>query len=382
MSLTSKALKQGVKLRRRANRVLTNASDRLFRSENLVLAGKTPFEVIHDNGLVSLRHYLPLGEDSIVINGDTVPLQKHRYRVPLVIVPPLAVNMLIYDLFPERSLVRYLLARGFDVYLIDWGKPGVEQTNYDFSTYIETLMPEFLGQVRTHSGQKELSLHGWSMGGVLALAYTALFRDPDIRNLVILGSPINTHLSGYMGKFYQAIQRRAEWVRENTGFRLNKLPARFFHVPGWQNTVGFKLTDPLGSLKGYWELVTRLEDREFVINHATAGAFLDDMQDYPGGVMRDWILRFWIDNELSQGSLSFGDKEARLSDIHSAVLAFAGESDNLVTADALRPLMDFVGSDDKEFALVPGGHMGIVGGSKAPGPIWAKTAGWLASRSS
>ena len=36
----------------------------------------------------------------------------YRLARAVVIVPPLAVNMDIYDLFPERSLVKYLTARG------------------------------------------------------------------------------------------------------------------------------------------------------------------------------------------------------------------------------------------------------------------------------
>lgn len=42
-------------------------------------------------------------------------------------------------------------------------------------------MPEMLKQVRIHSGQQQLSLHGWSLGGALSLCYTALFKDKDIR---------------------------------------------------------------------------------------------------------------------------------------------------------------------------------------------------------
>ena len=29
--------------------------------------------------------------------------------------------MYIYDLFPDRSLVKYLRAQGFELYMIDWG---------------------------------------------------------------------------------------------------------------------------------------------------------------------------------------------------------------------------------------------------------------------
>ncbi len=258
----------------RVQHVRINATDRLLNSRRLSLAGKTPYDIVHSDGLVSLRYY-----------GRSVESQTPRHRVPLVIVPPLAVNMLIYDLFPTRSLVRYLSERGFEVYLIDWGVPSVAQTHYDVGTYIQTLMPEFLNHVRQHSGQQELSLHGWSLGGAMAIAYTALFQDKNIRNLVVLGAPIDTHKSGYMGRFYQFLHRRAVWVRRNTSFRFHNLPSRFFHVYGISNSIGFKLTDPVRNLMGYWELLTKLEDREYVINHATSSAFLDHMLAYPGGAM-------------------------------------------------------------------------------------------------
>ena len=86
---------------RRIKALVSNAGERVLRPHTMITAGKTPFRVIKDNGLVRLRHYERSGW----------PV---KYRVPLVIVPPLAVNMLIYDWFPERSFVRYFLERGFD----------------------------------------------------------------------------------------------------------------------------------------------------------------------------------------------------------------------------------------------------------------------------
>jgi len=32
------------------------------------------------------------------------------------------------------------------------------------------------------------------------------------------------------------------------------VPSRVFHIHGWQNTLGFKLTDPIGNFKNYWDL--------------------------------------------------------------------------------------------------------------------------------
>ena len=364
-----------------ARRILNNANDRLFRARDLVLAEQTPYEVVHSNDLVKLRHYLPITQNEVMVDGIAMTVNKNTHKVPLVIVPPLAVNMLIYDLFPERSLVKYFVAQGFDVYLIDWGMPTRKHTHYNLNTYVSEFMPEFLAKVREHSGQQQLSLHGWSMGGIFTLCYTALTHDPDIRNLVILGTPINSHASGAIGKVYQAIERRAEWVRKNTGFRIHNLNPQWLHTPGWANVVGFKMTNPMGSLMGYWELVVKLADRQFVVNHATTSAFLDKMVAYPGGIVQDMMVRIWIDNELAKGYMQLGKNEARLADIQCALWAGAGKSDNMVTKAAVETLMDHVSSSDKEFVVVAGGHMGILSGSKAPSDVWPKVADWLAARS-
>lgn len=381
MSSYQKPSRQRSSLRQRASRVLGNARDRLLHSRELSQAGLTPFEVIHDNGLVSLRHYHRLSEDLILVDGEPLHVAQKQHRIPLVIVPPLAINMLIYDLFPERSLVKFLLARGFDVYLIDWGIPGFKHTHYNLHTYVAELMPEFLEKVRAHSGEKELSLHGWSMGGIMTLCYGGLNRDENIRNQVVLAAPVNAHASGQLGKVYQFISARAAWVREHTGFRIHNINPRLLHTPGWANTLGFKMTNPLGSIMGYWDLLKKLGDRDFVVEHATNAAFLDHMVAYPGGVVQDMMVRIWIDNEMASGSMPIGDKEARLDRISANLLAFAGKTDTMVTKDAVITLLDLVASEDKSFHIAPGGHMGVLSGSGAPGSVWVKTADWLAERS-
>lgn len=368
-------------LRAQGQVMLANAGDRFLRTSELALSEQTAFDVLHDNGLVRLRHYRPLRESTVTAGSAQVEVAREQHRVPVVIVPPLAVNMNIYDLFPERSLVKYLLARGFDVYLIDWGTPTTRHSHYNLHTYIVDFMPDFIAHVRRHAGVRELSLHGWSIGGVISLGYAAHSRDPDIRNLVILGSPIHSHASGALGRMYQQLSRQAAWVRRNTGFRVHNLNPRLLHTPGWVNALSFKMLSPVNSLLGYWELLTNLDDREFVINHATNGAFLDHMVAYPGGIIQDMIIRIWIDNDLASGCMRIGDQLAYLSSVKASVLAMAGKSDTMVTADAVRPLLELVGGGDNRFEEISGGHMGILAGSKAPDESWPLLADWLAERS-
>ena len=358
-----------------------NAFDRVFRAASLVQAGQTPFETLHSDGLVSLRYYPPLQEDFIELDGMVIPVERKTHRTPIVIIPPLAVNMLIYDLFPQRSLVRFLRAKGFEVYLIDWGIPKREHTHYNMHTYVAELLPAYLNRVREHSGEQELSLHGWSMGGMFTLFYSALSKDQHIRNAIVLGLPIDSHASGAIGWMYQRIADVAGVVRKRTGFKLHDLKPHWFYTPGWANTIGFKLTNPVGSVMGYWELLVRLGDREFVTNHATTSAFLDRMVAYPGGVIQDTVVRVWIDNQLAKGRIQIGEDFARLENVNANLLAIAGQEDTLATPGAAKRVMDHVSSADKTFRVAPGGHMGILAGSKAPRASWLELAEWLSVRS-
>lgn len=368
-------------LRQQAGRVLGNARDRLLRPQVISQAGLTPYEIIADDGLVTLRRYRPLTETQITVAGETLAVRPARQRVPVVIVPPLAVNMLIYDLFPQRSLVKYLLARGFEVYLIDWGTPGIRHAHYNLHTYVVELMPALLAKVRQHSGRQDLTLHGWSMGGILTLCYCGVTGDAHIRNLVILGAPVNSHASGRLGKIYQFVSGRAQWVREHTPFRIHKLNPRLLYTPGWVNSLGFKLTNPVGTVMGYWDLVKKLGDRDYIVESATNATFLNRMVAYTGGIVQDMMVRIWIDNEMADGRMPVGDKVANLRQVQANLLAFAGKSDTMVTKDAVITLLDLVGSEDRSFLLVPGGHMGILSGSRAPATVWKKTADWLEERS-
>src|SRR5690554_2444956 len=313
--------------------------------------------------------------------GLVIPVERKTHRTPIVIIPPLAVNMLIYDLFPQRSLMRFLRAKGFEVYLIDWGIPKREHTHYNMHTYVAELLPAYLNRVREHSREQELSLHGWSMGGMFTLFYSALSKDQHIRNAIVLGLPIDSHASGAIGWMYQRIADVAEVVRKRTGFKLHDLKPHWFYTPGWANTIGFKLTNPVGSVMGYWELLVRLGDREFVTNHATTSAFLDRMVAYPGGVIQDTVVRVWIDNQLAKGRIQIGEDFALLENVNANLLAIAGQEDTLATPGAAKRVMDHVSSADKTFRVAPGGHMGILAGSKAPRASWLELAEWLAVRS-
>ncbi|MBQ26327.1 alpha/beta fold hydrolase [Alcanivorax sp.] len=360
---------------------LNNGRARLFDAQQLSQAEQTPYEILFDDGLVKLRFYPPLAESAIPLSdGTVIPVSQTPQRTPLVLVAPLAVNMLIYDLFPQRSLVRYLRARGFELYMVDWGRPGKYHNHLSLSSYFADYLPKLLVHVRRHSGEQKLSLHGWSFGGLFSLCYAALGKDPDISNLVLIGAPTDYHRNGALGDQYRALSRRAKWIRSRTGLRIHKVPANLLRSPGWVNSLAFKLTNPIGSLQGYWSLLKNLHDRDFVSSHATNGAFLDDMVAYPGGVIQDIVRYLWTDNVVAHGQLPMAGTNGHLNQVTANVLNITGANDPIVTPECSQAMRPLIRSKDKTFITIDGGHMGILGSAAAQKQSWGRIADWLIER--
>jgi polyhydroxyalkanoate synthase len=385
-SLAKMAVKQGLALNRRVSGSAANGMDWLFKRDTLIKSGRTWFELVHDGDLMAVRYYELPDEDEIeLVDGSKMPIKRKQHAVPLVLVPPLGVTTETFDLMPQRSLVRYLVASGFKVYLVDWGKPKKEHGHLGLKDYSYTMMGTALEKIRQHSGSQDLSMMGWCMGGLLCLFYQGQVQDKRIRNIITVASPIDLEsgsgvVAGVAGAA-QALNGPAQMVSNYSNLLLNTLDPARLSLPPWMTTLVFKLTDPVGSVTTYWDLVTRLSDREFVESYSTTADYLNNMLMYPGGVLKDMAVKVVGGNQLAKGRVEFGDTVAELNAIKSNLLAFAGEKDILVPPEIAEQSVDIVASKDKEFRVAPGGHMGVIIGSKAQSAVWAESVEWLAKRS-
>ena len=362
--------------------IADNAFDWLFLRETLVKSGLTYYETIFESDPMSLRYYPPPEESYIELAGhERVYVEHKRLAVPLVLVPPLGVTTESFDLMPQRSLARYMAARGFHVYMIDWGKPEKRHANLGLQDYAQHMFADALREVRQHSGSQDVSLMGWCMGGLLSLLYNGFTHDPHVRNIVTIASPIDMRGGGMVAQASTIFSVPAKVVRKLSNFRLHNISPKFLHSPGWMTTLSFKLTDPIGSITTYWDLVTKLWDREFVTGHSTTSDYLNNMLDYPGGVIQDMMVKMAVDNQMAKGRVEIRGAVSDLSQIKANLLVFAGKTDVLVAPGIARGIINIVASEDKQFHIAPGGHMGVILGSKAVKSVWEPVVNWLVPRS-
>ena len=347
---------------------LKNLSTRLFDSSSLVLSQTTAYEIIAEYKQTRIRYYASPNK---------------QYKEPLVFVAPLAINMAIYDLYPYRSLVKHFQHSGFDVYLIEWGQYNYKDRFLNFMYFIDDAIPHCIEQIRNHSKSEEISLHGWSMAGVFVMLYCALRQPHFVKNLIVLGSPIDSYASGRTGKLFQKVnQLIAKNKTLQSKIYSETVPKSFIHTSGLLNAIGFKIIDPKGWIQSQKQLLLNLDNTQVLYEHATMGNFLNQMIDYPGGINQDMIFNVWLQNPLKNGVIQLQDKNIELKNIECSVLVGAGRSDQIVSIEAVKPLIELTNSQDVTFTLIPGGHLGLMSSRASANEFWPFMTTWLKHRSS
>jgi polyhydroxyalkanoate synthase len=312
------------------------------------IVGRTPYDVIYRRDKLEVRCYRP-------VNGRV----RGRHAVPVLLVPPLMVKPFIFDLYPGRSLAAFLLARGFRVYLVDFGAPDDADAYVTLDDYVLDWIPAACRAVKADAGIDELSLLGYCMGGLFALMHTAVNRDQSVRNLVAIGSPVDMNKMGLFA-----------WVAMLAGGQVEFLARQIGNIPGGLSSTVFRLLTPMKNVTRYGDLFMNMWDREYMNGFDAMNHWVSQFIDYPQGAFLQFVHDFMRRNKLVRGKMRFGRKVADLRRVQASLLAFAGRSDQIAPPAAARAVLDAVRSRDKSFRLVPGGHMGVLAGATAPERVW------------
>jgi polyhydroxyalkanoate synthase subunit PhaC len=169
-----------------------------------ITAGK----VVYRNDLMELIQYAP--------RTDTV------FRTPLLFVPPWINKYYILDLQPENSLFRWLIDQGHTVFVISWANPSARHAYKGFEHYLREGPLEAIDVVRRITGEDEINLGGFCIGGILAvcaLAYLWAGGNVPVRSAICLASMIDLSSVGDAAVFIDEAQlSNIERHTRRTGF--------------------------------------------------------------------------------------------------------------------------------------------------------------------
>ena len=87
------------------------------------------------------------------------------------------------------------------------------------------------------------------------------------------------------------------------------------------------------------------------------------------------------ENRLVSQRLRLRAELVDLARIEQNLLVVTAAADHIAPPDGTVPLLDLVTSEDVTHLARPGGHIGLMAGSKAKHEIWPELADWLRERS-
>ncbi|MEA2480043.1 MAG: poly[(R)-3-hydroxyalkanoate] polymerase subunit PhaC [Thermoleophilaceae bacterium] len=302
----------------------------------------------------------------------------YRYRssqrtqaVPILLVFALINRPDIFDLTHGRSFVEFLLDQGYDVFLVDWGVPDEEDSDLGLEYFTREALPWAMRETLRASGQDELSLLGWCIGGTLCAMHAALEPDSPARNLVLLTTPIDTDGNTY-----------TSWLRRES-FDAERVSDAYPAIPGATIDFANKLMKPVTNFwttyRQLWEGVLAGKDPRG--SYQPMAKWVADNPPFPARAFREWVTWMYQENRLVGGRLRLSGDRVDLRRIEQNLLVVTAGADHIAPPPGTRPLLDLVASEDVTHFDRPGGHIGLMAGSKAKEEIWPDIADWLEQRS-
>ncbi|WP_249009909.1 AMP-binding protein [Conexibacter sp. DBS9H8] len=318
----------------------------------------SPYEVVSEHRVFRLRRYYPDAEKA------GVP--------PVLLVPPLMLASEIYDVSTQTSAVTLLAEHGVDPWLVDFGAPereegGLERTLTDHVLAIDAAVSE----VRAATGH-DVHLAGYSQGGMFCYQVAAYRRNAGIASLITFGSPVDTQLGMPFGLPEQLATIGAGVLTNRVVGEL--LPA----VPAWVSRTGFRLLDPVKSIRNRIEFIMRLHDREALLPREGQRRFLeaDGWVAWPGPALADFLEQFISHNRMLQGGFVIEDRLLSLADIRCPILSVVGTVDEIAPAAGVRAIRRAAPRAEVYELALKAGHFGLVVGQTANTESWPVVSQW------
>ncbi|RNF85254.1 class III poly(R)-hydroxyalkanoic acid synthase subunit PhaC [Montanilutibacter psychrotolerans] len=290
-------------------------------------------------------------------------------RVPLLIAYALVNRPYMVDLQADKSIVRGLLERGEDVYVLDWGYPDRSDRYLELDDYIQRFLGGAVDHLRSAYRLDSINLLGICQGGAFSLCYAAL-NPAKVRNLITMVTPVDFHTPDNM---------LSNWVRELDADlfvdTLGNVPADvmnwcYLTLKPWRLFV-----------QKYVGLVDILDNKQALEDFLRMEKWIFDSPDQAGEAFRQFIKQFYQGNGFVKGGIDIGGRPVDLRHIVAPVLNIYAEQDHLVPPDASRALAKLVGTTDYSELSFRGGHIGIYVSSRAQREVPQSIHDWLTRRS-
>ncbi|WP_371134689.1 class I poly(R)-hydroxyalkanoic acid synthase [Phenylobacterium sp.] len=349
--------------------------------ENVATA---PGKVVFQNDLLQLLQFDPSTE------------QVHE--TPLLLITPWINKYYIIDLRPENSLIRWLSAQGFTVFVTSWVNPDAALAEKTMEDYLAQGALTALHQVLVQTQSPTANVVGYCIGGTLLACAMAFLADRGDSALINSAT------------FFAAQQDFSE-----AGDLL------LFTDEAWLKDIAGKMDDAGGVLPGSAMAesfnILRANDLiwSFFVNNYLMGKepkpfdllfWNSDQTRMPKALHMFYLREFYKDNKFAKGELVLAGTRLDLSKVKTPVYVQSSKDDHIAPFASVYKGARLFGGP-VTFTMAGSGHIaGVInppaankyqhwlnselpdtveawrrGATEHPGSWWPHWAAWLAERS-
>ncbi|MFV2034172.1 MAG: PHA/PHB synthase family protein [Halocynthiibacter sp.] len=294
-------------------------------------------EVVFRNRLMELIQFSP--------DTETV------HKIPLILFPPWINKFYILDLKPANSLIRWIVAQGYTLFVVSWKNPDASYADVGLDTYVEEGYLAAIETVKAITGEEKVNVVGYCVAGTVLSLTLALLKkrgDNSVKSATFFTTLTDFSDQGEFGVFLE--DDFVDGIEEQ--IKADGVLKSYFMA----RTFSFLRSN---------DLVYGPAIKSYMMGEAPPAFDLlfwnGDSTNLPGRMTLEYLRALCQKNQFSRGGFALLGEVLTTKDITLPICAIACETDHIAAWKSSFNGFRRFGSRSKTFILSQSGHIaGIV----------------------
>lgn len=296
----------------------------------------SPGKVVFQNEILQLIQYTPTTEKV--------------YAKPLLFIPPWINKFYVLDLNVKKSMVKWLVAQGYTVFMISWVNPDTRQKAETWDSYMVKGALTAIDKALEETEQKSLNIASYCIGGTLngtLMAYLSKKKDKRVASSTFFTAQLDFADAGDLQVFVDDETIKAVDEEMEKGY-----------LPAEKMASAFNMLRSSDLIWTYMVNNYMLGKEPFPFDLLYWNA---DSTAMPARVHHFYLENFYDKNHFANGDLKVLDTPVTLADITGPIYHVATKEDHIAPASSVYRGAEQMVNAEVRFVLSGSGHIaGVV----------------------